>query len=209
MKVLIAEDHQIVREGIRRILEERPEIQLVNEAENERQVLDHISKTTFDLVILDIHLPGISGLEILKKIKADHPKLPVLILSMYPEEQYAVRAIRAGAAGYMTKASAGKDLIKALLQIQRGQKYITEKAAAALADALATPDDQAPHTLLSNREFTVLKMIGSGMTVGQIADELNLSVKTISSYRTHVLEKMSLKNNAELMRYAIENNLVD
>lgn len=209
MRVLLADDHQIVREGIRRILQECPDVDFIAEAENAHQVFEQTAKERFDVVVLDINLPGRSGLEILKELKRGYPKLPVLVLSMYPEDQFAVRVIRAGAAGYMTKGGAAEDLVSALLHIHRGGKYITPKVAELMAGAMETQTDRPLHTLLSDREFDVFKRIAGGKTVGEIAADLNLSVKTISTYRSHILRKMSLKNNAEIMQYAVANKLED
>lgn len=209
MKIIVADDHQLIREGIKRILAGQPDVTAVAEAENAQQVLDLVRSGNWDIVVLDIKLPGKSGLDVLKELKDERPKLPVLILSMYPEEQFAVRVIRAGASGYLSKASAGDELLNALNKIYRGEKYISKEVADILADAIDDRGDRPGHMLLSDREFEVFRMIGAGKPVGEIAAELSLSVKTVSTYRSHILEKMKLKNNAEIMQYAITHKLVD
>jgi len=210
MKILLADDHQIMRDGLKRILADYPEFSTIREAGSAPEVLDSLQKEPFDAVVLDINLPGRSGLDVLKDIRRDYPLLPVLILSMYPEDQFAVRVMRAGAAGYITKASAGKELVSALRQVSQGHKFITPQVAQIMAAALEAKEDSSPvHTLLSDREFQVFQMIARGMTVGEIASDLHLSVKTISTYRASILLKTGLKNNAEIMRYAVSNKLVD
>jgi two-component system, NarL family, invasion response regulator UvrY len=210
MNILLADDHQIVRDGLRRILSESPDFSHIEEAGSATEVLDLIRTTRLDAVVLDINLPGRSGLDVLKDIRRDYPAVPVLVLSMYPEEQFAVRVMRAGAAGYINKASAGKVLVDALRQVCNGHKFITPQVAHAMASALEAKEGTAPrHTQLSDRELEVFHKIARGKTVGEVAEELNLSVKTISTYRTHILEKMGLRNNAEIMRYAVEHTLLD
>jgi len=209
MRIIVADDHQLIREGIKRILAGQPDVNAVAEAENAQQVLDLVRSGNWDVVVLDIKLPGKSGLDVLKELKEERPKLPVLILSMYPEEQFAVRVIRAGASGYLSKASAGDELLNALNKVYRGEKYISKEVADILADAIDDHGDQPSHTLLSDREFEVFRMIGAGKQVGEIAAELSLSVKTVSTYRSHILEKMKFKNNAEIMQYAITHKLID
>jgi DNA-binding NarL/FixJ family response regulator len=179
-----------------------------DEAENGQEVLEFTRKKEYDLILLDISMPGRSGLEILKELKSEKPKLPVLILSIYPEEQYAVRAFRAGASGYLTKASAPHELIKAIRKISQGGRYISSSLAEKLTYYLDVDAAKPPHEMLSDREYQVMLMIASGKTVKEIAEELCLSVKTISTYRTHIIEKMKVKNNAEITLYAIQNKLV-
>jgi DNA-binding NarL/FixJ family response regulator len=181
---------------------------VADEAGNGQEALAFIRKKDYDLVLLDISMPGRSGLEVLKDVKSEKPKLPVLILSIYPEEQYAIRALRAGASGYMTKASAPNELIAAIRKISEGGKYISASLAEKLTYYLDGDASRPPHEALSDREYQVMLMIASGKTVTQIADELCLSVKTISTYRTHILEKMKMKNNAEMTLYAVQNKLV-
>ena len=208
IKILIADDHPIVRAGFKQVLSDTPDMLVADEAGNGQEVLNLIGKKDYDLVLLDISMPGRSGLEILKDLKSEKPKLPVLILSIYPEEQYAVRALRAGASGYMTKASAANELIAAIRKISAGGKYISASLAEKLAFYLDGDATRPPHETLSDREYQVMLMIASGKTVTEIADELCLSVKTISTYRTHILEKMKMKNNAEITLYAVQNKLV-
>lgn len=209
MRVLIADDHQIVREGLKRILGTAPDIDEVSEAENANQLLDLIRTKDWDVVVLDINMPGKSGLDVLKEIKQQHPKLPILILSMYPENQFAVRVIKQGASGYLTKASAASELIQAIRKVYQGGKYISPSVADKLAEALGSETDKLAHESLSDREFQVLKFIASGMTVGEIAVELSLSVKTISTYRKKILDKMKLRNNADIVQYAVKFKLVE
>ncbi len=208
IKILIADDHPIVREGYKKILDETADMIVADEAENGQEVLDRIRKKEYDLILLDISMPGRSGLEVLKDLKIQKPKTPVLILSIYPEEQYAIRAFRAGASGYLTKASAPHELITAIRKISKGGRYISSSMAEKLTYYLDVDASKSPHEMLSDREYQVMLMIASGKTVTEIADELCLSVKTISTYRTHIIEKMKLKNNAEITLYAIQNKLV-
>jgi DNA-binding NarL/FixJ family response regulator len=208
IKILIADDHPIVRAGFKQVISDMPDMLVADEASNGQEVLQLIGKKDYDLVLLDISMPGRSGLEILKDLKSEKPKLPVLILSIYPEEQYAIRALRAGASGYMTKASAPNELILAIRKISEGGKYISASLAEKLAYYLDGDAAKPPHETLSDREYQVMLMIASGKTVTEIANELCLSVKTISTYRTHILEKMKMKNNAEITLYAVQNKLV-
>jgi two-component system, NarL family, invasion response regulator UvrY len=208
IKILIADDHPIVRAGFKQVISDMPDMLVADEAANGQEVLNYIRKKDYDLVLLDISMPGRSGLEVLKDLKSEKPKLPVLILSIYPEEQYAIRALRAGASGYMTKASAPNELIAAIRKISEGGKYISASLAEKLAYYLDGDASKPPHETLSDREYQVLLMIASGKTVTAIADELCLSVKTISTYRTHILDKMKMKNNAEITLYAVQNKLV-
>jgi two-component system invasion response regulator UvrY len=208
IRILIADDHPIVREGYKKILSDTPDMIVADEAENGQEVLNYIRKKNYDLILLDISMPGRSGLEILKELKNERPRLPVLILSIYPEEQYAVRAFRAGASGYLTKASAPNELISAIRKISQGGRYISSSLAEQLTYYLDADADKPLHETLSDREYQVMLMIASGKTVSEIAGELFLSVKTISTYRSHILEKMKMKNNAEITLYAVRNKLV-
>jgi two-component system invasion response regulator UvrY len=209
IKVLIADDHGIIRKGIKQILSRTSDIEVVAEASTGQEALDKIWTNHFDLVILDISLPGRNGLEILKQIKSHRPKLPVLILSMYPEEQYAVRVLRAGASGYLTKESDKNELVEAIRRIAQGKKYITASLAEKLASELEPANDKAPHERLSDREYHILCLIAKGKSSSEIADELALSIKTVSTHRARVLEKMGMKSNAELTYYAIQNKLAE
>jgi two-component system invasion response regulator UvrY len=208
IRVLIADDHPVVRRGLKRILEDETDIEVVGEAWNGQEALDLISKEKCDVVILDIEMPGRSGLDVLKDLKQYRPKLPVLVLSIHPEEQFAVRVLRAGAVGYLSKESAPEELVKAVRRVYGGGRYISASVAEKLASDLSLGSRRALHETLSNREFEVLRMIASGKTVSQIAKELSFSVKTISTYRGRILKKMGMKTNAELTRYAIENKIV-
>ena len=208
IKVLLADDHAVVREGLKLILSETHDIVALGEAKNGNEVLDKIRNDHWDVVVLDAAMPGKSGLETLKQLRIEHPKLPVLILSMYPEDRLAARFLKAGASGYLTKASASDQLVKAIKTVYKGQKFITPSLAEKLAlDFLGS--EKQPHELLSDREYQVMCMFGYGQTVSEIARELNLSVKTVSTHRTHILEKMKIKNNAQLIRYVIENKLIE
>jgi two-component system invasion response regulator UvrY len=209
IKILIADDHAIVREGLKQILSESPDLVVVAEASTGQEVLEKIGKNDLDLVVLDIAMPGRGGLDILKDIKSQRPRLSVLMLSMYPEEQYAVRVLKSGASGYLTKESAPAELVKAIRQISQGKKYISPSLAEKLAIDLEISPDRPPHETLSDREYQVMCMIASGKTLREIADGLSLSIKTISTYRSRILEKMNMKTNAELTHYAIKNKLVD
>lgn len=209
INILIADDHSIVRAGLKQILSDCTDMTVVAEAANGSEVLDKVRKNNYSLVIMDISMPDKSGLDVLKEIRNERPKLPVLILSMYPEDRYATRVLRAGADGYMTKESAPEELVNAIRTISKGKKYVSRSLAEKLASTLDIRDERPPHETLSDREYQVLCLIASGKTPGEIADELFLSVKTISTYRTRILEKMNLKNNSELIAYAINNQLID
>ncbi len=208
IKVLVVDDHAIVRKGIQQIIAETDDIQVAGEAGSGQEVLDKVRQETYDLVLLDIAMPGRDGLDVLKELKARWPRLAVLMLSMYPEEQYAVRALRSGAAGYLTKESAPDELITAIRKVSAGGKYIGSSLAERLAHTLDVHSTRPLHELLSDREHQILCMIASGKTQTEIADELSLSIKTISTYRARLLAKMQMKTNAEITRYAIENKLV-
>jgi len=208
IKVLLADDHTLVRKGIIQILLDIPELEIIDEACDGKETLKQISSKEYDLVRLDISLPGRSGLEILKQIKYLKPELPILILSMHPEEQYAVRSIRAGASGYLTKESAPDELVRAIQKVARGGRYITSTLAERLAFEIEHKAPDNLHESLSDREYQVMCMIASGKTVKEIAIILSLSVKTISTHRARILKKMRMKNNAQLIHYAIRNGCV-
>lgn len=207
IKILIADDHAIVRQGLKQIVAEEPDLIVAGEAQTAQQALDRVRQDDWDIVILDISLPGRSGLEALKEIKQERPNLPILMLSMYPEEQFAVRALKAGAAGYVTKESASEELIAAIRKVLKGGKYVSTTLAEKLVVDLAAAE-RLPHETLSDREYEVLRLIASGKTASEIAKQLSLSVKTVSTYRARLLDKMKLKNNAELMQYAITHQLI-
>ncbi len=209
LKILIADDHPIFREGLKQVLAAEPDVVAVGEAENAQKALELARKQQWDVVVLDITMPGRSGLDVLKELRHERPKLPVLILSASPEDQYAVRVLKAGAAGYMTKERAPQELIKAIRRVLQGEKYLSESLAQKLVFDLETDSRKPLHETLSDREYQVMRMIVSGKTVKQIAQELHLSVKTISTYRARTLEKMKMKTIAELVRYATQNRLID
>jgi two-component system invasion response regulator UvrY len=206
-RILIADDHAVVRRGLKQIVAETPDIVIADEATNGREVLDKIRNGDFDEVLLDIAMPDKDGMDVLNQIKYERPELPVLILSMYPEEQFAVRALRAGASGYLTKESAPDELVTAIRRVSAGGKYVSSALAEKLASLLQNIE-RPPHESLSDREYKVMCLIASGKTVTEIAGELSLSIKTISTYRARVLGKMKMRNNAELTHYAIRNHLV-
>jgi DNA-binding NarL/FixJ family response regulator len=209
IRVLVVDDHALVRRGVVLILQETPDIVVAGEAASGREALQAIQAGDYDLVLLDVAMPDGGGLEILQRIRALKPGLPVLFLSIYPEKQYAQRALKASAAGYMTKESAPEELIAAVRQVARGGKYITQTLAQQLAAELGSETSKEPHEMLSNREYQVLRLLGAGQSVGEIAAELSLSVKTVSTYRARILQKLGLQTTAELIRYALERGLVD
>ncbi len=208
LQVLIADDHAITREGLKRILSDHPEPVHVGNAATAAQTLSMVRKSAWDLVLLDISLPDKSGLDVLKSIKKERPALPVLVLSMYPVDQYALRVLKAGGAGYLTKESAPEQLLEAVRKVSAGGRFITAELAEHMARELAEGTPMLPHEGLSDREFEVLRLIASGRTPTEIAAHLSLSVKTISTYRTRLLRKMGMRHNAELTHYAISNRLV-
>ncbi len=208
IKVLLADDHAVFREGLKLILSETPDIVATGDVDNGHAVLEALRKTSYDVVLLDVSMPGKSGLETLKQLRVEYPKLPVLVLSMYPEDRIAVRFLQAGASGYVTKGSASDQLVRAIKTVYHGEKFISPQLAQKLAHNFLY-FERAPHELLSDREYQVLCMIGAGKTVSEIAEELILSVKTISTHRTHILEKLNLKNTAQSIRYALENKLIE
>lgn len=209
LKILIADDHEIVRHGLVKVLRETLGAVQVEEASNGQEALNKAEKNDYDLVLVDITMPGRGGLDVVRELKGLKPGLPVLVLTVHPEEVFAVRALRAGARGYLTKESAADELVLAIRRVLSGRKYITASLAEKLSEELVRDADKLCHELLSDREYQVMRMIASGKTVGAIAEELRLSVKTISSYRSNILDKMRLKNNAEIAHYAIRNHLVD
>ncbi len=209
MRILIADDHAILRRGLKEILAHELPGVACGEAENAQQVLAQIQNQEWDVVILDVTMPGRSGLDVLRDLKALRPMLPVLVLSMHPEDQYGKRILKAGASGYMNKDSAPEELIKAIRKVRSGGRYVSPALAEKLALSLSEDAARPAHDILSDREFEVLRMLASGKTVGQIAQELHLSATTVSTYRARILEKMNMTTTAELMRYAFENHLVD
>jgi DNA-binding NarL/FixJ family response regulator len=207
-RALIADDHAVVREGLKQIVSETADMRVAGEAGTGHEVLEFVRRHECDLVVLDLAMPGKDGLETLKELKVLKPRLPLLILSVHPEEQYAVRLLRAGAAGYLTKESAPEQLVAAIRKVSRGGRYVSEALAEQLAVLVGSPADRPPHEALSDRELRVMLMIASGKTVSEVADVLCLSVKTISTYRSRALEKMRMRNNAEFSFYAVKHGLV-
>jgi len=207
IKVLIADDHPIVRQGLRQILSGIPDMEVSGEAANAQETLDQVWTGGWDVLVLDITMPDRSGFDILKDLKLGRPQLPVLVLSIHAEEQLAVRVLKAGASGYLTKENAPGELVKAIRKVVSGGKYISRGLAETLAFNLDVATDRPLHETLSDREFQVMQMMASGKTLTEIADTLSLSVKTVSTYRTRLLQKMNLETNAEIIRYAIENGL--
>ena len=209
IKILVVDDHALVRDGLKRILVDTPDMVVADEASNGEEVINKVGNNDYDLVLLDISLPGRDGLDVLKQLKCTNPKIPILILSMYPEEHYAVRSLRAGASGYLTKQSSSDELIGAIRKVAQGRRYITPSLAEKLAFELGVDVRKLPHEKLSDREYQVMCMIGSGQTVTEIAETLSLSIRTISTHRAHILNKMEMKKNAQLTYYAIKNALVE
>jgi DNA-binding NarL/FixJ family response regulator len=209
IRILIADDHPIVRRGLKSLLARELEGAVCGEAGNAQQVLSEVQSHDWDLVILDVTMPGRSGLDVLRDLKGLRPKLPVLALSMHPEDQLGKRMLKAGASGYMTKETAPEELIKAVRKVLAGGVYVSPALAERLALDLRENSGRPLHETLSHREFEVLRMIASGKTVTQIAEDLHLSVPTVSTHRAHILEKMNMTTTAELIRYALQNHLVD
>ncbi|MFP4024012.1 MAG: response regulator [Thiohalospira sp.] len=207
IKILIADDHTIVRKGLVQILEDAKDITVTGEARNAAEVLYQISEHSFDAIVLDINMPGRSGLDIMKEIKTYHPSLPVLMLSMFPEEQYAIRVIKAGAAGYLTKESAPEELIKAIRIVAGGKKYISISLAEQLADHFDQSIEKPSIEKLSDREYETMLKIASGKSLTQISSELSISVKTVSTYRRRILNKLNLNSNIEITQVVLKNNL--
>lgn len=207
-RIIIADDHTIFREGLKQVIARTATMTVVGEAADGAELLAKIRSEEFDLVILDISLPGRSGLDILADIKGIRPKLPVLILSMHPEEQYALRAMRSGASGYLTKGSSSQELIEALQKISLGKKYVSPSMAELLVSRFDSNSEVPLHERLSSREFQVLCMIARGATPKKIAEDLMVGIKTVNTYRVRILQKMGMKSNAELTRYAVEQNLL-
>jgi DNA-binding NarL/FixJ family response regulator len=208
MKILIADDHAVVREGLKRILLEVPGATDIDGAADGLEVLNKIKIQDYDVIILDISMPGKSGLEVLKEIRLLKPKVPVLMLSIHPEGQYATRVLRAGASGYLTKDSATEELVAAVEKVFNGGKYITPSLAEKLASDFSLGDDKLPHEYLSDREFEVFKMIAAAKSIKDIAGKLFISVKTVSTYKSRIFEKMNMDSNEQITKYAIDNGLI-
>jgi two-component system, NarL family, invasion response regulator UvrY len=208
MRIVIADDHPVVRRGLRAIVEDALRPADVHEAGNVAELLTLVRKREPDVVLLDIAMPGRSGLEALKELRREHPKIPMLVLSIHSADEFAVRSIKAGASGYLTKDSAPEELVDAIRTVVAGRRYLTPSVAERLASAVESDAKGAPHEMLSDREFHVLRMLAAGKTNGEVAGELALSAKTISTYRTRTLRKMGMRTNAELAQYAVRHGLV-
>ncbi len=209
IKILIADDHAIVREGLKQIVAEEKDMLVAGEAGNANEMFDLLKKEKFAIIILDISMPGRSGLEALKFLKKNYPEVPTLILSMFSEEQYGLRALKAGAAGYLKKVSAPTELISAIRKIVSGGKYINQSLAERLADEYDSDRKERMHDKLSNREYQIMCLIASGKSAEEIALDLSISINTVYSYRNRILEKMHLKSNVELTQYALQNKLIE
>lgn len=209
IKVLVVDDHAVVRRGVLQILAEAPDMRVVGEASTGQEALRLVQDSAYNVMLLDLALPDGSGLEVLKQLRRLKSELRVLILSVYPEEQYAIRVLKMGAAGYLTKDSAPDELITAVRKVAQGGKYVTQSLAERLADKLGLDTEKVPHELLSDREYQVMCLLAAGKTITDIALELSVSPKTASTYRTRILEKLNLQNTAEIMRYAIQRGLVE
>lgn len=208
MRILIADDHPVVREGLRQILLESLDLAVIDEAGTGQEVLRKIGGNDYDVVLLDISMPGASALDVLKQLKIMRPKMPVLVLSIHPEEQYGLRVLRAGASGYLTKDSAPSELLTAVRKVSLGGKYVSSSLAEKLAFSLENGTEKSLHQTLSDREYEVMIAIASGKTTREISQELSVGIKTVNTYRTRVLRKMQMRNNAELIHYVVENELL-
>lgn len=209
IKVFITDDHSLIREGFKKILNDEKDIIIAGEAGNAKDATDYVMNNDIDILILDLNLPDKNGLDLLKELKIYKPQLKILILSMHPEDRFAMRVLKAGASGYVTKESASDELVKAIRKVYNGGKYVSESLAEILAFELQSGMDKPVHEILSDREFQVMQMIASGKTLAEISDSLSLAVTTVSTYRARILEKLHLHSNAELIHYAINNKLVD
>lgn len=209
IKIIIADDHPLFREGMKKIINDQKDLKIVGETENSAGILDLIAMTATDVLLLDISLPGRSGIDITKDVKSFYPKLPVLILSMHPEERFAVRALKAGASAYLNKECEPEIVLEAIRTLHDGRKYITPKVAEQLAHDIDTSASKLTHELLSDREFEVMQLIATGKSVREIAEQLSLSINTINTYRMRIFEKMNLKSNIDLVHYSIQHGLID
>jgi len=209
IRVLVADDHTIIRDGLKQILADTEDLVVAGEAATAAEVLAKVRQEDWDVLVLDISMPGRSGLELVRQIKGEKPKLPVLVFSMHQEEQYAARALRAGACGYLTKEADGAKLVSVIRKVARGGVYLSEKMAKLLVLELQPGGDRAPHETLSDREFQIFRQIVGGRSVSAVAEDLCLSVKTVSTHKTRILQKMGMSSTAELVRYAVENGLID
>jgi DNA-binding NarL/FixJ family response regulator len=209
IRIFITDDHSLIREGLKKIINDEKDISIIGEAGNAKDTMSFVLSKNIDILILDLNLPDKSGLDLLKELKSLKPELKILILSMHPEDRFAMRVLRAGASGYITKESVGEELVRAIRKVYNGGKYVSESLAEMLAFEIQGGGDKPIHEILSDREFQVLQMIASGKTLAEISEALSLAVTTISTYRARVLEKLNLHSNAELIHYAITNKLLD
>lgn len=209
IKVLLADDHAIVRDGLKQILADTEDLAVAGEAADGHEVLKKMREQDWDIIVLDISMPGRSGLELIREIKNEKPGLPILILSMHQEEQYALRALRAGASGYLTKESDAEQLISVIRKVAKGGVFVSPAMAEHLARDLMPSTENPPHTLLSDREYQIFRLIVSGQSISEIADKLSLSVKTVSTHKSRIMQKMNMTNQTELIRYAIKHGLLD
>lgn len=207
--VIIVDDHALIREGVKKTLSDEPEMRLVGEANNIAELFKLLGQVHADIILLDITMPGESGLDALKELRQTHPHLPVLILSFHPEERFAVRALKAGAAGYITKESATEELVQAVRRVAGGGRYVSTALAERLAAELADKSDKLPHETLSDREFQVMRLFAQGKKSSEIAEQLSVSVNTVNTYRTRLLQKMKMQSDVELSRYAVEHGLIE
>jgi len=209
INIMIADDHPLVREGLKKVLSDEPGLIIVAEAKDTEEVFDNLNQHTVDILLLDLTMPGKSGLDIIKEIKNKFPSVKILILSMHPEDRFALRSLKLGASGYLTKETAADELVKAIHKIFKGGSYLSSTLAEKLLDKLEADFENLPHEILSDREFEVFRLIASGKSISQTSSEINLSVATVSTYRARILEKMKMKSNAEITYYAITNNLIN
>jgi len=209
IRIIIADDHPIVREGLKKVLEKNPDMTVADEVSTGEELINKARTNDYDVVLLDITMPGKGGLEILEQLKKEKPKLRILVLSIHPEEQYAIRVLKAGASGYLSKDKAPYELLEAIRKVAQGGKYVSASLAEKLAFEIENGREKPLHENLSNREYQVMCLIASGKTIKNIADELSLSARTVSTYRSRILDKMKMKSNAEITHYAIKQGLVD
>jgi len=209
IKIYIIDDHELMREGLKTVLRKHADVQIVGDSDNSHKFLSEIPKSNIDVVILDITLKGEDGLDVLRTIKQQYPKVRVLMLSMHPEERFAVRAIRSGASGYVDKQTASEELVDAIRKVSRGERYITPSLAQRLATEVAFDSSKPPHETLTDREFQIMRLFSQGKTSSAIAKELSISTNTVTTHRSKILEKMRVRTTAELVHYALEHHLVD
>ncbi|MEO1477248.1 MAG: response regulator transcription factor [Bacteroidota bacterium] len=207
-RVLIADDHAVVRRGLAEIVNEALDLKVTGQAADGEELVGLLRGGQGDLVVMDLKMPGLDGLDLVKQLRHEFPTMPILVMSMHPEDQFAVRVLRAGATGYLTKNSAPTDLVRAVRKVAEGRRYVSPQMAETLLDAMDSDPEEAPHEALSDREYQVLRLLASGKLINEISEELALSPKTVSTYRLRLLQKMNMKSNAEITRYALENDLI-